>query len=422
MVKPGYKETVIGILPEKWDFSELKNIFTRIEAGVSVNSDNTASSDYYVLKTSAVHNGTVDLSEIKPVIQADYSRLKCSLQGNSIIFSRMNTPDLVGECGYNAANVDNIFLPDRLWKICNTKPSQYNFQWLNYLLNTVNHRDAIRATATGTSNSMKNISKDRLLEIKIPVPPIDEQEKIAEALSDMDELIASLENLIAKKKAIKQGVIQELLTSKKRLPGFSKGWKTYKIGDIGTFYNGLTGKSKQDFDHGTSKYITFLNVLSNTVIDTSILESVDVSEMESQNPVKKGDLLFNTSSETPEEVGMCAAVNTELENTYLNSFCFGYRLNSSEQNSIFLSYYFNSFLGRNIMSTLAQGATRYNLSKSNFSEVNITVPSIHEQLAIASILSDMDSEISVLEQKLAKCRQTKQGMMQQLLTGKIRLV
>ena len=253
-------------------------------------------------------------------------------------------------------------------------------------------------------------------------PENKEQQKIAEALSDMDNLISSLEKLIEKKKAIKQGAMQELLTGKKRLSGFGGEWKNFCVGKMGDFYGGLSGKTKKDFDHGTAHYITFLNVLSNVKIDTSILATVDVHESENQNAVKKGDLFFNTSSETPEEVGMCAVLDEEIENTYLNSFCFGFRMKNNEHNPIFLSYYLNSSIGRKIMSTLAQGATRYNLSKNTFAETIIELPTKEEQTAIASILSDMDAEITALEKKLTKCQKLKQGMMQQLLTGKIRLI
>ena len=100
MVKPGYKQSEVGIIPEDWGVTTLRAAFPKLEAGVSVNSDNMTSSQYHVLKTSAVHNGIFDPAEIKPVIKADYSRLKCPLVQGSIIISRMNTPTLVGECGY----------------------------------------------------------------------------------------------------------------------------------------------------------------------------------------------------------------------------------------------------------------------------------------------------------------------------------
>ena len=233
MVKPGYKQSEVGIIPEDWGVSALRAAFPKLEAGVSVNSDNMTSSKYHVLKTSAVHNGIVDPAEVKPVIKADYGRLKCPLVQGSIIISRMNTPALVGECGYVKNAPIDVYLPDRLWQVQNPKDSDYNFEWLNYLLNTKRYRDAVRATATGTSNSMKNISKERLMEIDIPCLSLDEQNRISAALSDIDTLIANLEKLIAKKKAIKQGAMQELLTGKQRLPGFDGKWADLIIGQNG---------------------------------------------------------------------------------------------------------------------------------------------------------------------------------------------
>ncbi|MDR2099410.1 MAG: restriction endonuclease subunit S, partial [Campylobacteraceae bacterium] len=234
--------------------------------------------------------------------------------------------------------------------------------------------------------------------------------------------IGAIEKLIAKKRAIKQGVMQQLLTGKRRLTGFNSQWTEKRIYDIGYTYSGLIGKRKEHFGQGKARYITFLNVLMNTVIDTSIFESVDVAEHENQNAVKRGDLFFNTSSETPEEVGMCAVLAKSVNDTYLNSFCFGFRLTDREIDCLFLSYYFNSNEGRKIMTLLAQGATRYNLSKIYFNNTLLLLPTLAEQQAIAKILSDIDAQIDALIAKLNKAKNIKQGMMSELLTGRIRLV
>ncbi|HMV08166.1 MAG TPA: restriction endonuclease subunit S [Cyclobacteriaceae bacterium] len=254
----------------------------------------------------------------------------------------------------------------------------------------------------------------RTLPIILP-PTIEEQAAIAAALSDADALITSLEKLIAKKRLVKQGVLQDLLTPK-------NDWSKIIVGDIGNPYGGLTGKSKNDFGDGNAIYIPFMNIMSNPIIDLKNLEQVRIKPGEYQNRVRKGDLLFNGSSETPEEVGMCSVLMEEFENLYLNSFCFGFRLNSERQlNGLFLSYFFRSSFGRDIFFSLAQGATRYNLSKSNFLKLEIDLPSVTEQNRIATTINDIDNEIAVLEKKLAKQRLLKQGMMQNLLTGKIRL-
>lgn len=415
-----YKETEIGSMPEEWDVTSLSDAFQNLEAGVSVNSDERQNADFFVLKTSAISDGLINIDEAKPVVKKEYARLKCPVKKGSIIISRMNTPQLVGACGYVAEDAKGYFLPDRLWQVVNSKPEKYDFRWLNYLLNQYRYKNAIHAVATGTSHSMKNISKERLLEIRIPRPSIEEQKFIVEAISDIETLIYDLEKLIKKKRNIFTGTMQSLLSGKIRIS--DSLWEKYVIGDIGDFYSGLTGKSKDDFGKGNARYITFLNVLNNTVIDISKLESVQVNEDEYQNEVLKGDLFFNTSSETPEEVGMCAVLMDSIRNTYLNSFCFGFRLKTKKVHALFFSYYFNSQEGRKIMRVLAQGATRFNLSKDYFSQTEIELPPYEDQVEIAQTLADMEGDILSLEKKCLKYKAMKQGMMEELLTGKVRLM
>ena len=415
-----YKETEIGSILEEWDVTSLSDAFQNLEAGVSVNSDERQNADFFVLKTSAISDGLINIDEAKPVVKKEYARLKCPVKKGSIIISGMNTPQLVGACGYVAEDAKGYFLPDRLWQVINSKPEKYDFRWLNYLLNQYRYKNAIHAVATGTSNSMKNISKERLLEIRIPRPSIEEQKFIVKAISDIEALIYDLEKLIKKKQNIFTGTMQSLLSGKIRIS--DSLWEKYVIGDIGDFYSGLTGKQKDDFGKGNARYITFLNVLNNTVIDISKLESVQVNEDEYQNEVLKGDLFFNTSSETPEEVGMCAVLMDSIRNTYLNSFCFGFRLKTKKVYALFFSYYFNSQEGRKIMRVLAQGATRFNLSKDYFSQTEIELPPYEDQVEIAQTLADMEGDILSLEKKCLKYKAIKQGMMEELLTGKVRLV
>ena len=153
---------------------------------------------------------------------------------------------------------------------------------------------------------------------KIPLPPTTkEQRDIAQALSDVDALLDSLDRLIAKKRNLKQAAMQQLLTGQKRLPGFSGEWEEKRLGDLGATYGGLTGKTKADFGNGEARYITFMNVMQNVVIDSETFDRVEVSKMETQNRARKGDLFFNGSSETPEEVAMCAVLLDEVQDVYL---------------------------------------------------------------------------------------------------------
>lgn len=257
--------------------------------------------------------------------------------------------------------------------------------------------------------------------MQLVVPPLPEQRRIAAALGDMDKLIDNLSKRIEKKKAIKQGAMQELLTGKKRLPGFEGEWEMVRIGNIGDFYGGLSGKTAADFGHGEAQYITFMNVLTNIVINRHQVGKVCVYPGEHQNAVKKGDLFFNVSSETPEEVAMCAALLEDMPNTYLNSFCCGFRLFDDSNDPLFISYYVNSHEGRKMTKFLAQGLTRHNLSKDAFRKMEMNWPKKSEQRAIAKVLGDMDAEIAKLEAKREKLTGIKKGMMSDLLTGKVRL-
>ena len=262
-----------------------------------------------------------------------------------------------------------------------------------------------------------------LSEIPVRLPPLAEQRAIAEALSGVDGLLGVLEELIAKKRAIKQAAMQQLLTGKTRLPGFSGKWETTSMGHIGSSYGGLFGKSKRDFGAGDARYVTFLSVIENVILNASHIDHVHVVPSESQNRVLKGDLLFNGTSETPSDLAMGAVMDERIPNLYLNSFCFGFRIrNRNKYDPLFLAYFFRGSAGRTIMNALAQGATRYNMSKGQFSALKLSIPSYDEQCAIATVLSDLDAEIAALEKRRDKIHAIKQGMMQQLLTGRIRLI
>ncbi|WRB31625.1 restriction endonuclease subunit S [Helicobacter pylori] len=267
-----------------------------------------------------------------------------------------------------------------------------------------------------------SISKDKILDFEILLPPLNEQIAIANILSDVDRYLYNLDALILKKESVKKALSFELLSQRKRLKGFNQAWQRVRLGDIGITISGLAGKTKQDFINGNAKYITFLNVLNNVIIDTSILENVKIYPNEKQNSFKKYDLFFNTSSETPKEVGMCAVLLDDIDQVFLNSFCFGFRIFDKAVDSLFLSYLINSEIGRKAFENLAQGSTRYNLSKSGFNNVCLFLPPLDEQIAIANILSDVDNEITSLKNKKRQFENIKKTLNHDLMSAKIRVL
>jgi type I restriction enzyme S subunit len=204
--------------------------------------------------------------------------------------------------------------------------------------------------------------------------------------------------------------------------GIPADWQLTCLGAHGETYGGLTGKTKKDFGTGDAQYVTFMNVISNVVINYGAFDRVHIATAESQNRVRKNDLLFNGSSETPEEVAFCAVNLGDFPDLYLNSFCFGYRLRDRITiDPLFLAYLFRSKTGRALVKALAQGSTRYNISKRALLGAPLALPPAPEQRAIAQALSDVDALLATLDQVIAKKRDLKQAAMQQLLTGETRL-
>ena len=346
---------------------------------------------------------------------------KFDVRKGDVFFTR--TSETVEDIGFASVMLDDPVDTVFSGFVLRARPLDHrlNNNYKRYCFASSAVRSQIVSIASYTTRALTNGKS--LSAVRVLIPPIVEQRAIAEVLSDVDALIAALDALIAKKQAIKQAAMQQLLTGRTRLPGFSGEWETTLMKRIGSTYSGLTGKSKTDFGAGEAQYLTFINVLENVTLDQTHTSRVHVEPNESQNPVLKGDLLFNGTSETPSELAMGTMMGEQINSLYLNSFCFGFRIHDENTWApMFLVYLFRSSIGRTVMRALAQGATRYNMSKLEFLNLEISIPSYEEQCAIATVLSDMDSEIETLKRRLAKTYAIKQGMMQDLLTGRVRLV
>ena len=264
--------------------------------------------------------------------------------------------------------------------------------------------------------SIKGVTVENIAQMEIELPPQEEQTAIAEALSDIDNLISSLQKLIEKKKAIKQGTMQELLTGKKRLPGFSGEWSKQQLGDICNIVNGGTpSTSIAEFWNGKILWCTPTDITSCSTkyiytTESKITESG--LKASSATLLPKGALLL-CSRATIGEVRI--AGNTICTNQGFKSLVVHQNISNE------WLYYMVHVLKFNMLEK-AIGSTFLEISKKDLAELDIIVPEFTEQKAIAQVLSDMDSEIELLEKKLAKYQQIKQGMMQELLTGRIRLV
>jgi type I restriction enzyme S subunit len=206
---------------------------------------------------------------------------------------------------------------------------------------------------------------------------------------------------------------KKTLVPKLRFPEFkdSKGWITRQLGELGVTYTGLTGKSKEDFGKGDARFITYLNVFGNLFANTTAVGEVEIDSK--QNEVKYGDIFFTTSSETPDEVGMSSVWLHTTENIYLNSFCFGFRP-SVELSPYYMAFMLRSPAVRARIALLAQGISRYNISKTKLMEIDVPLPSFFEQQKIADCLSSLGDLITAENKKLVAIKTHKKGLMQKL--------
>lgn len=196
-----------------------------------------------------------------------------------------------------------------------------------------------------------------------------------------------------------------------RFIGFAEDWEQRKLGEVGKTYSGLSGKTKDDFGHGEAKFVTYMNVFSNSVCLPNMTEAVEIDNK--QNKVLFGDVLFTTSSETPEEVGMSSVWLENAENIYLNSFCFGYRP-TKEFNPYYLAYMLRSPSIREKITFLAQGISRYNISKNKMMDIEIPIPSIVEQKQIGEHFRTLDSLITLHQRKYEKLKNIKKSMLEKM--------
>ena len=295
----------------------------------------------------------------------------------------------------------------------------HNAEFLYYLFE--HNSDYLLANAGVTATPI--ISKFLFSEFVFKVPSLNEQRAIAEALSDVDGLLNSLEALISKKQMIKQAIMQQLLTGRTRLPGFSGVWETKRLGELGEI-SGAGVDKKVNLNEVPVRLMNYLDVYNKT-----FLYSKDLTHEVSARPdqvrhcvVKKGDVFFTPSSEVPNDIGRAAVAMEDISDGVYSYHVVRLRLKTN-WNLYFRAYAFDTKEFLDQASKQCEGSgTRYVISLPKFRAMTVQFPpNIREQQAIASVLSDMDAEITALEQRRDKTRAIKQGMMQQLLTGRVRL-
>lgn len=287
--------------------------------------------------------------------------------------------------------------------------SEYLAQWLRKSKHSI--------IETYLQGGQGNLSGTIVKELSVDFPLLKEQQTIGNFFSQLDHLITLHQRKYEKLKNIKKSMLEKMFPKNGsnvpeiRFKEFTDAWEQRKLGEVGKTYSGLSGKTKDDFGHGEAKFVTYMNVFSNSVCLPNMTEAVEIDDK--QNKVLFGDVLFTTSSETPEEVGMSSVWLENAENIYLNSFCFGYRP-TKEFNPYYLAYMLRSPSIREKITFLAQGISRYNISKNKIMDIEIPIPSIVEQKQIGEHFRTLDSLITLHHRKLEKLEQIKQAMLHKM--------
>lgn len=343
--------------------------------------------------------GTIDYSQMDYISKEKYACLSgAKIRSNDILLCLRGT---LGK--YALVTVDGG-APASSLAVIRPKQEVINVNYLICIIASPIFQNQILEQNNGSSQP--NLSASSVSEFQIPLPPMEEQRKIAEVLSDMDGMIASLEKLIAKKKDIKQGAMQELLTGRKRLPGFHKPFKEYPYKNICQFVNGRAYAQNELLSEGKYKVLRLGNLFTNEHWYYTDLE------LPEKQYCDNGDLIYAWSATFGPRIwkGDKVVYHYHIWKVLCNEYA----------DKDFLFHYF--MYDTKSMEKELQGGTMSHLTKDTMEKRRCILPCIEEQKSIAAILTDMDTEIKKLEEKLAKCRQTKQGMMQQLLTGRIRLI
>lgn len=442
MKETKFKQTEIGMIPDDWEVKELGELFS-IKHGFGFKSEFFSDENNQKV---VVTPGNFKLDggfqyQNKPIYYTGVYPEEFELASDDLVITMtdlsknsdtLGNPMLIPKDGFVYLHNQRIGLVKILWSNCNKS-------FLFRLLCSKDYHHKVVSTAAGST--VKHTSPKRIYDVAVPLPPtIAEQQKIAKALSDVDNVISTLEKLIAKKKNLKQGTMQQLLTGKKRLPGFGpavvepvettkfkqteigeipEDWEVKELHELCDLLNGDRGINYPKDSDMVSNGIPFINAghLQNGVIDLDNMDYISDSHYQklSGAKIRTNDILFCLRG----SLGKNAISNFD-NGAPASSLCV---IRAKKINHFYLFQLINSVIFEKQIEDVNTGSSQPNLSAKDVSNFLIPIPmDCVEQTAIANVLSSMDKEIEALNTKLEKYRNLKTGMMQQLLTGKIRLV
>ncbi|MDU8886317.1 restriction endonuclease subunit S [Yeosuana sp. MJ-SS3] len=399
---------------EEWEKLKLEEVSDKIQDGTHFSPQLLETGNYKYITSRNIRNGYMEISDV-PYLSDEAHRdiyKRCNVQLNDILLTKDGSA--TGTVCMNTLDEEFSLLSSVAF-IRGNKSLALNDFIYQCIAGPMGQREILASIA---GQAITRITLTKLRNFKFSYPTLPEQQKIASFLSAVDEKIQQLTKKKALLEQYKKGVMQQLFSQKLRFKDEHGNpypdWEEKRLGEIGKTFNGLTGKTKEDFGEG-KPYIQYMQIFRGSKINPDEFGFVKLNENEKQSRAQFGDAFFTTSSETPKEIGTASVLLDKIEELYLNSFCFGYRPNNIELLvPQFLQFLLRSEIFRRKIIPLAQGSTRYNMSKVELMKLKVDIPQKEEQQKIATYLSSIDTKIEVINNQIIKTQTFKKGLLQQM--------
>jgi type I restriction enzyme S subunit len=414
-IPQGYKDSLLGVIPEDWKVKRLGELGYFLK-GKGVPKDKITTSGYKCLTYGDIYTKyDIVLNNIRSFIDEETAIISEELRAGDILFA--GSGETLEDIGKAVVYLDN----DKVYAggdIIILRQKKVNSLFLSYLLNS--SKSNYQKYQIGQGHSVVHIYSSQLANLLISVPLLSEQQKIAEILSVWDKSIDIQTRLIASLQTRKRALLQQLLTGKKRLKGFSEDWGKMKLGEIGVFFKGVGVPKDKIITSNGHKCLTYGDLYTKYDITiTGVKSYIDNITANQSKEIAYGDICFAGSGETKEEIGRCAVFVDDIKG-YAGSDIIIFR--AKGVNPITLSYILNAEYVVKQKSSLGQGHSVVHIYAHQLEQVKVYLPTLKEQNAISEILTTADLEIDFAKQKLDSLRCQKKGLMQVLLTGKKRVL
>ena len=429
--KEGYKKTKLGWIPEEWETKILGEFF-EFKNGLNKEKEFFGYGTPIINYMDVNKKGSLMLDDINGKVSLSESEIqRFNIKKGDVFFTR--TSETIDEIAYSTVLVEDV--KDGVFSgfVLRARPrklGELDINFTKYCFSTYIARKEIMSKSTFTTRALTN---GRFLsEVNLLIPPLPEQHKIAKILSTWDKAIALQDRLIKQKQTLKKGLMQVLLTGKKRFPGFEEEWSTPIINEVFNFIK-TTSFSRAQLNYSDKNQIYYIHYgdihskYKKPILDLEETQEIpklnsDIKLPNSIQYLKNGDVIIADASEDYNGVGKAIELQNVNEKKVISGLhTFALRDKKDLTTSGFRAYIFKNPLVKKALKTIATGSKVYGISKGNVQKFQIVLPSIEEQKKIASVLSNFDTEIEKLITHKESLIQQKQGLMQQLLSGEKRV-